>query len=109
MSSVNKRGEKILKDQRPWVQIDRERSEEQQKEKMKEETLEKVKVAQSCPTLCDLMDRSPPGSSVHRILQARVLEWVAIPISMGSSDLGIKPGSQALQADSSLSKPPGKS
>ena len=35
-------------------------------------------VAQSCPTLCDLMDCSPPGSSLCGILQARVLEWVAI-------------------------------
>ena len=39
--------------------------------------------AQSCPTLCDPMDCSLPGSSVHEILQARVLEWVAIPFSKG--------------------------
>ena len=38
-------------------------------------------VAQSCPTLSDLMDRSPPGSSVHGIFQARVLEWGAIAFS----------------------------
>ena len=38
-------------------------------------------VTQSCPTLCDPMDCSPPGSSVHRIFQARVLEWVAISFS----------------------------
>ena len=38
-------------------------------------------VAQSCLTLCDPMDCSPPGSSVHGILQARVLEWVAIAIA----------------------------
>ena len=37
------------------------------------------------PTLCDPMDCSPPGSSVHGILQARILEWVAIPFSRGSS------------------------
>ena len=37
----------------------------------------KVKVAQSCPTLCDPMDCSLPGSSVHGILQARIQEWVA--------------------------------
>ena len=42
-------------------------------------------VAQSCPTLCDPMDYSPPGSSVHGILQARILERVAIPFSRGSS------------------------
>ena len=44
-----------------------------------------VKVAQSCPTLWDPVDRSPPGSSVHGILQARILEWVAISFSRGSS------------------------
>ena len=42
-------------------------------------------VAQSCLTLCDPMDCSPPGSSVHGILQARTLEWVAIPLSRGIS------------------------
>ena len=40
---------------------------------------------QSCPTLCDPLDRSPPGSSVTGILQARMLEWVAISSSRGSS------------------------
>ena len=40
---------------------------------------------QSRLTLCDPMDCSPPGSSVHRILQARILEWVAMPSSRGSS------------------------
>ena len=43
------------------------------------------KVTQSCPTLCDPKDCSLPGSSVHGIFQARVLEWVAIPFSRGSS------------------------
>ena len=42
-------------------------------------------VTQSCPTLCDPMDCSPPGSSVHGISQARILEWVAISSSRGSS------------------------
>ena len=42
-------------------------------------------VAQSCPTLCDPMDCSLPRSSVHGIFQARVLEWVAIAFSRGSS------------------------
>ena len=42
-------------------------------------------VAQSCPTLCDPVDCSPPGSSAHGILQARILEWVAISFSRGSS------------------------
>ena len=45
----------------------------------------KVLVAQSCPSLCDPMDYSLPGSSVHGILQARILEWVAILFSRGSS------------------------
>ena len=51
----------------------------------------KVKVDQSCLTLYDPMDCSPPGSSVHGILQARILEWVAIPFSRGSSNPGIEP------------------
>ena len=41
--------------------------------------------AQSCLILCDIMDCSPPGSSVHGIFQARILEWVAISSSRGSS------------------------
>ena len=44
-----------------------------------------VSVAQACPILWDPMDCSPQGSSVHEILQARILEWVAIPFSRGSS------------------------
>ena len=40
--------------------------------------VKKGEVTQSCPTLCDPMDRSLPGSSIHGIFQARVLEWVAI-------------------------------
>ena len=40
---------------------------------------------QSCLTLCDPMNYGPPGSSVHGISQARILEWVAIPFSRGSS------------------------
>ena len=46
---------------------------------------ERAKSLQLCPTLCDSMDYSPPGFSVHGILQARILEWVAIPFSRGSS------------------------
>ena len=44
-----------------------------------------VKVVQSLPVLYDPIDCSPPGFAVHRILQARILEWVAIPFSRGSS------------------------
>ena len=44
-------------------------------------------VAQSCPTLCNPMDSSPPGSFLHGILQARILEWAAISFSRGFSPL----------------------
>ena len=44
--------------------------------------------AQSCLTLCDPMDCSLPGSSIHGIFQARILEWVAISFSRASSPLG---------------------
>ena len=68
----------------------------------------KVLVAQSFPTLSHPMDCSLPGSSVHGILQARILEWVVIPFSRGSANSGLEPGSSALQADSLPSEPPGK-
>ena len=64
-------------------------------------------VAQSCPTLCDHMDGSLPVSCVHGILQARVLEWVAISFSGGSSRLRDRTRSPALQADALLSEPLG--
>ena len=44
-----------------------------------------AKLLQSCPTLCDPIDHSPPGFPVHEILQARILKWVAMPFSRGSS------------------------
>ena len=44
-----------------------------------------AKSLQLCPTLCDPMDCRPPGSSIHGILQARILKWVAMPSSRGSS------------------------
>ena len=68
----------------------------------------KVLVTQSCPTVCDPVDCSPLGSSVHGILQARILGWVAIPFSRTSSRLEIEPKSPALQADSLLFEPPEK-
>ena len=58
-----------------------------------------VKVAQSCPALCDPMDYTD-----HGILQARILEWVAFPFSRRSS----QPRSLTLQADSLPAEPPGK-
>ena len=60
------------------------------KQKMKSEV--KVLVAQLGPTLCNPMDCSLPGSSVQGVLQARIVEWVAIPFSRGSS----RPRDQAL-------------
>ena len=45
----------------------------------------RAKLLLTCPTLCDAMDYSPAGSSVHGILQARILEWVAVPYSRASS------------------------
>ena len=62
-----------------------------------------VWIIQLCPTLCDPMDYSSPGSSVHGILQARILEWIVIPFSRGTS----QPRSPTLQADDIPSEPPG--
>ena len=62
-------------------------------------------VAQSCLTRFNPMDCSPPGSSVHGVLQARILEWVAMPLPGDLRNPGIEP---ALQVDSSPSEPPGK-
>ena len=62
--------------------------------------LEEFVVVQSlsakCPTLCNPVDCSPPGSSVHGVSQARILELVAISFSRGSSQTRIKPASPAL-------------
>ena len=70
---------------------------------------------QSGLTLCNAMDCSPPGPSVHarsNILQARILEWAAMPSSRGSSYYGDGnrglPASPALQADSLSTEPPAK-
>ena len=57
-------------------------------------------VTQLCLTFCDSMDCSPPGSSVHGILQARILEWVAISFSRDLPDPRVEPASLAWQADS---------
>ena len=63
---------------------------------------------QSCLTLCDPMDCSLPGASVHGIVQARVLEWVAISYYRTSPDPGMELRSPALQVDSLLTEPAGK-
>ena len=62
----------------------------------------------SCLTFCGLMDCSLPGFSVHGILQARILEWVAIHSFRGSSDPGIEPRFSALKVDSFSLMSPGK-
>ena len=68
-------------------------------------------VTQSCLTLCNPLDCSPPGSSVHGIFQARTLEWVAISSARGSSwprDWTLPPLSPALAARFFTTDPPGK-
>ena len=65
-------------------------------------------VSQSCLTLCDPVDCNLLGFSIHRVLQARILKWIAISFSRGSSQPGIEPGSPALQADALPSEPLGK-
>ena len=70
-----------------------------------------AKSFQLCTILYDPKDCSPPGSSVHGILKGRLLEWVAMPSSKGSSDPGIEPGLLCLlhwQAGSLPLEPPGK-
>ena len=57
-----------------------------------------AKSLQLCLTLCDPMVCSLPGSSVHGIFQARILEWVAMPSSRGLSHPEIKPASQGLSS-----------
>ena len=64
-------------------------------------------VIQSCPPLCNPLDCSLLDSSVHGVLQAIILEWVAFLFSRGSSDPVIKPRCSVLQADSLPSEPPG--
>ena len=61
-----------------------------------------------CLTLCDPVACSPPGSSVHGILQARVLEWVAMPSSSVPSQPRDLTRSSALQAESLSPEPPRK-
>ena len=63
---------------------------------------------QLCLTLCDPMDCSPPGSSVHGISQARILEWLPFPPPGDLPDPGIKPASPALAGGFFAIEPPGK-
>ena len=65
-------------------------------------------VAQSCPAHCEPMDYSPPGSSVHGIFQAKLLEQVAIPVSQDLPNPGFEPMSPTVQVDSLPSETPRK-
>ena len=65
-------------------------------------------VAQLCPALCDAMDCNPPCSSVHGILHARILEWVAIPFSRRSSQRRYRTWVSCVPGDFLSSEPPGK-
>ena len=67
-----------------------------------------LKLLQSCPTLCDLMDCSPSGSSVHGFSRQEYWSGSPFPSPGDLPDPGIKPMSPALQADSLPSEPPGK-
>ena len=71
-----------------------------------EQLKENSPVAQRCPAPCDPVDCSSPDYSAHGILQAIILEWVAIPSSGDLPGPGIKPASPALQVDSLPSEPP---
>ena len=62
-----------------------EKKVEERRSMLSREVKVKMLVTQSCPTLCNPMDCRPLGSSVHGILQARILEWAAVPFSRGSS------------------------
>ena len=65
-------------------------------------------VAQPSPTLCNPLDCSSPGSSVHRILQARILEWVAMPSCRGSSQPRDRMQVSCIAGRILPSEPPGK-
>ena len=74
-------------------------------------TLSVCLLAQSCPTLCDLMDCSPPGSSVHGIFEAKILGWIAISYSRGSSrsrDQPMSLANPALAGRFFTTTPPGR-
>ena len=98
---------KVVEEAGPWVPLlgtmERELS-----YKESPNTVECVLVAQSCLTLCSPMDCNLPGCIVPGILQARILEWVAISLSRGSSRPRNWCRSIALQMDSSPSELPGK-
>ena len=67
-----------------------------------------AKSLQSCLTLWDTMDSSPPGSSLHGSLQARILEWIAVASSRGSSRPRDQTGLSCIAGGFFTAKPPGK-
>ena len=67
-----------------------------------------AQLVQLCPTLCNPMDCSRPGSSVHGISRVIILEWVAITFCRGSSNPGIEPASPILAGGFFTTEPPGK-
>ena len=77
-------GQRNLANPSAWGHRDSDTIEQLSTQKAKAQLLVS-EVAQSCLTLCDPGDCTPPGSSIHGILQARTLEWVAISFSRGSS------------------------
>ena len=75
---------------------------------LKETLVAVVLVTKLCPTLCDPVDCSPPGSSDHEIFQTRILEWVVIPFPGHLPDPGIEPASLTLADGSFIFEPLGK-
>ena len=67
-----------------------------------------AKSLQLCPALCDPINGNQTGSPIHGVLQARILEWVVMPSSMGFPNPGTEPKSFPLQVDALLSEPLGK-
>ena len=88
----------------PCQNCQKKRQVKESREEPRVDLKSESEVAQSCPTLWDPVDCSPPGSSVHGSLQARMMEWIAIFFSRGSS----RPRDPILQADALISEPPGK-
>ena len=93
----------VNKTELSWFCVQKTKTTERKKERKRES-----EVAQSCLTFCDPMHWSLPGSSVRGILQARILEWVAISFSRGSSRSRDQTQVSTLQADALTSEPPGK-
>ena len=76
----------------PRVINQRRRQKKVHRQRNQDADSRQVLVARSCPTRCNPMDCSPPGSSVHGILQARILKWQPVPSPGDLPDPGIEPG-----------------